>query len=170
MKAYGSMKDAMLHSTTYNGFGEEIVSAIEAINILHDENLLENARIQGEYLVGRLEKLKASHSIIKDVRGVGLLCCVRIENVAAKLGRLLPGDTASQVIAKLTTGGIINQLFEKHNVLVYSPPHDFDLLFLTPPLTITAAEIDKLVDALDQVLKTNLLETSQGFLRKYLES
>lgn len=90
--------------------------------------------------------------------------------MAAKLGRLLPGDAASQVIAKLTTGGIINQLFEKHNILVYSPPHDFDLLFLTPPLTITAAEIDRLVNALDQVLKTNILETSQAFLRKYMES
>lgn len=169
-QAYGSMKDATLHSTTYNGFGEEVVSAIEAINILHEENLLDNARVQGEYLVQQLNELKSRHAIIKDVRGVGLLCCVRIENVAAKLGRLIPGEAAGQVIAKLTTGGIINQLFEKHNVLVYSPPHDFDLLFLTPPLTITKDEIDILVNALDQVLRTNLLETSQAFLRKYLEN
>lgn len=169
-QAYGNMKDATLHSTTYNGFGEEIVSAIEAINILHDEGLLENARIQGEYLVSRLEALKSKHTIIKDVRGVGLLCCVRFENIAAKLGRLIPGEAAGQVIAKLTTGGIINQLFEQHNILAYSPPHDFDLLFLTPPLTITRAEIDRLADALDEVLKTNLLETSHSFLKKYLES
>lgn len=169
-QAYGNMKDATLHSTTYNGFGEEIVSAIEAINILHDERLLENARTQGAYLVSRLETLQGSHPIIKEVRGVGLLCCVRFENIAAKLGRLIPGEAAGQVIAKLTTGGIISQLFEKHHILAYSPPHDFDLLFLTPPLTITRAEIDRLVDALDEVLKTNLLETSQNFLKKYMES
>lgn len=169
-QAYGNMKDATIHSTTYNGFGEEVVSAIEAINILHDENLLENARVQGDYMVARLNELKARHPIIKDVRGVGLLCCVRFENVAAKLGRLIPGEAASQVIAKLTTGGIINQLFEKHDILAYSPPHDFDLLFLTPPLTITRAEIDLLVDALDQVLRTNLIDTAQNFLRKYLEN
>jgi putrescine aminotransferase len=168
-KAYGNMKDATVHSTTYNGFGEEIVSAIEAINILHEENLLENARIQGEYLVKRLEQLMESHSIMKEVRGVGLLCCVRFENVAAKLASLIPG-AAAQVVAKLTTGGIISQLFEKHNILVYSPPHDFDLLFLTPPLTITRQEIDRLVDALDQVLKTNLMETGQKFLKKYVEA
>lgn len=168
-QAYGSMKEATLHSTTYNGFGEEVVAAIEAINILHDENLLDNATVQGKYLLERLESLKARHGIIKDVRGVGLLCCVRIENVAAKLGKLIPGEAASQVVAKLTTGGIISQLFERHNILTYSPPHDFDLLFLTPPLTITRQEIDRLVDALDQVLQTNLMEISQGFLKKYLE-
>jgi putrescine aminotransferase len=169
LRAYGSMKDATLHSTTYNGFGEEIVSAIEAINILHDENLVENARIQGEYLVSRLEYLKPRHPVIKEVRGIGLLCCVRFENVAAKLASLIPG-VASQIVAKLTTGGIINQLFEKHNILTYSPPHDFDLLFLTPPLTITRQEIDRLIDALDQILNTNLLETSQSFLKKYMEA
>jgi putrescine aminotransferase len=168
-QAYGNMKDATVHSTTYNGFGEEIVSAIEAINILHEENLLENARVQGEYLVQRLETLMAKHAIMKEVRGVGLLCCVRFENVAAKFASLIPG-AASQIVAKLTTGGIINQLFEKHNILTYSPPHDFDLLFLTPPLTITRAEIDRLVDALDEVLKTNLLETTQKFLKKYVEA
>lgn len=168
MQAYGSMKEATIHSTTYNGFGEEIVSAIEAINIIHDENLLDNARVQGEYLVSQLNQLKAAHPIIKDVRGVGLLCCVRVENVAAKMASLIPGS-ASQIVAKLTTGGIINQLFEKHNLLTYSPPHDFDLLFLTPPLTITKQEIDLLINALDEVLKTNLIDNAQKFLKKYME-
>jgi putrescine aminotransferase len=168
-QAYGNMKEATIHSTTYNGFGEEVVAAIEAINILYDENLLENARIQGKYLLEKLNELKVRHAIIKDVRGIGLLCCVRFENVAAKLGRFLPGEAASQIIAKLTTGGIINQLFEKYNILTYSPPHDFDLLFLTPPLTITQTDIDTLISALDQVLQNNLLETSQTFLRRYME-
>jgi putrescine aminotransferase len=120
-------------------------------------------------LLEKLNELKARHAIIKDVRGIGLLCCVRFENVAAKLGRFLPGEAASQIIAKLTTGGIINQLFEKYNILTYSPPHDFDLLFLTPPLTITQTDIDTLISALDQVMQNNLLETSQTFLRRYME-
>ena len=33
-KAYDNSNDATLHSTTYNGFGEETVTAIEAINII----------------------------------------------------------------------------------------------------------------------------------------
>ncbi len=168
-KAYGSMNDATLHSTTYNGYGEEIISAIEVINILHEENLVENSAKQGAYLLEQLNRLKEEYPLIKDVRAEGLLCCVRIENVAARMAKLIPGEGSSQVVAKLTTGGIINQLFERHNILVYTPPHDFDLLFLTPPLTITKEEIDDLVWSLREVLKTNLAETSSIFLKKYLE-
>ena len=35
---YGSIDTALLHSTTYNGFAEECLTAIEAINILLDDN------------------------------------------------------------------------------------------------------------------------------------
>ena len=38
-KAYGDLKNYMIHSTTFNGFGEECYTAIEAINIIIDENL-----------------------------------------------------------------------------------------------------------------------------------
>ena len=30
--SYGNLNDALLHSTTYNGFGEECITAIETIN------------------------------------------------------------------------------------------------------------------------------------------
>ncbi|MCG8610997.1 MAG: aminotransferase class III-fold pyridoxal phosphate-dependent enzyme [Pseudomonadales bacterium] len=168
-KAYGSMNEATLHSTTYNGYGEEIVSAIEVINILHEEKLVENAEKQGKYLLEKLTELKEKHPIVKDVRAVGLLCCIRFENTAAKLAKFMPGEGSSHVVAKLTTGGIISQLFEHHNILTYTPPHDFDLLFLTPPLTITSEHIDQLVDALDVVLKLNMSETSQTFMKRYME-
>ena len=35
--AYGNLNDAILHSTTYNGFGEETVTSIEALNIILDD-------------------------------------------------------------------------------------------------------------------------------------
>ena len=37
-KAYGNLRDATLHSSTFNGLGEETITAIEAVNILIDEN------------------------------------------------------------------------------------------------------------------------------------
>ena len=168
-KAYGSMDDATLHSTTYNGYGEEIVSAIEVINILHDEDLIKNSERQGKYLLSQLEKLKDKHSIIKEVKGVGLLACIRFENSAAKMAKYVPGSTSNILVSKLTTGGIISQLFEQYNILTYPPPHDFDLLFLTPPLTITQTQIDTLIESLDSVLKINITKTSQKFVKRYLE-
>lgn len=169
-KAYGSMNDATLHSTTYNGYGEEILSAIEVINILHEENLIEKSRETGKYLLEQLNTLKEHHPLIKEVKCVGLLCCVRFENSVAKLAKLVPGKGSSHVVSKLTTGGIISQLFENHNILAYTPPHDFDLLFLTPPLTITKQQIDELIIALNQVLGVNFSESSQVFLKRYMQA
>jgi putrescine aminotransferase len=169
MRAQGGIKDAASHASTGTGFGEEIVAAIEAINILHDENLLENARVHGQYLVARLEGLQAAHPVIREVRGIGLLCCVKFENLSTRLAGLLPGPV-SRLAAKRATGGIIRQLFEKHNILTYSLPHDGNALFLTPPLTIGRKEIDRLIEALDQVLKNKFIETHQGFLKNYKEA
>ena len=58
MKAYGNMNDATLHSTTYNGFGEETVTAIEAVNIIVEENFVERAQEIGKILKERLTKLQ----------------------------------------------------------------------------------------------------------------
>ena len=49
-KAYDNSNDATLHSTTYNGFGEETVTAIEAINIIIEENYVEKSKFIGENL------------------------------------------------------------------------------------------------------------------------
>ena len=34
MNSYGNLNDALIHSTTYNGFGEECLTAIESINLM----------------------------------------------------------------------------------------------------------------------------------------
>lgn len=36
--AYGKLNDTFLHTTTYNGFGEESITALEALNILSEQN------------------------------------------------------------------------------------------------------------------------------------
>ena len=37
-KSYDNLKDVLLHSTTYNGFGEECITAIESINYMIDND------------------------------------------------------------------------------------------------------------------------------------
>ncbi len=169
-KAYGSMADATLHSTTFSGLGEEVVSAIESLHVLYDEGLVENSARKGEYLLERLERLKAAHpDIVKDVRGIGLLACIRLENVAAKAAKSIPGGSIpAGIISKLTTGGIITEMFEKHGILTFTPPHDYNILLLTPSLIITDEEIDRFVDALDEVLNTGLVETVMKYAKRFL--
>jgi putrescine aminotransferase len=165
-KAYGKMSDATLHSSTYNGYGEEIISAIEALNIMHDEKLVENSRVQGEYFLERLKKLQQKHPIIQYVNGIGLLLCIRLENTAYKFAKLIPG-IPEELFAKLTTGGIITELYERHHILIQTPPHDSNQLLISPPLIISKGEIDYFITALDDVLHMNIVEIATKYIKRY---
>lgn len=166
-KAYGKVNEATLHSSTYNGYGEEVVSAIEAIQILHDEGLVENSKKQGEYFLSRLKELQRKHPIIQYVNGIGLLLCIRFENAAYKFAKLIPG-IPEELFAKLTTGGIITELYEKHYILIQTPPHDSNQLLISPPLTLCREEIDYFINALDDVLKMNIVEIATKYIKRYL--
>lgn len=166
-KAYGKISEATLHSSTYNGFGEEIVSAIEAINILHDEGLVENSARMGKYFLERLREIQTRHPIVQYVNGIGLLLCIRFENAAYKAAKLIPG-VPEELFAKLTTGGIITELYEKHRILIQTPPHDANQLLISPPLTIGKGEIDYFIQALDDVLKMNIADIAIKYIKRYL--
>ncbi|NLN66438.1 MAG: aspartate aminotransferase family protein [Clostridiaceae bacterium] len=166
-KAYGKINEATLHSSTYNGYGEEVISAIEAINILHDEQLVENSATLGEYFLARLKELQIKHPIITYVNGKGLLLCIRFENTAYKAAKLIPG-IPEEMLAKLTTGGIITELYEKHHILIQTPPHDSNQLLISPPLTLTKDEVDSFISALDEVMKMNIVEVALKYIKRFL--
>lgn len=164
-EAYGSVKHATLHSTTFSGFSEEVISAIEAIHVLYDERLVENAAAQGVYLLERLEWLKSRHpGIVTEVRAMGCLACVRLENMATRLLSKFPGlSLPSEIVSKVTTATVIAEMMERHRVLTFSPPHDYNLLLLTPSLIVGRAEIGEYVGALDDVLSMNFAEVVAKF-------
>lgn len=166
-KAYGKINEAIVHSTTYNGFGEEVVSAIEAIQILKDEQLVENSAQLGTYFLERLQAVQRQNSIVQSVNGVGLLLCIRFENIAYKVAKRIPG-IPEELFAKLTTGGIITELYEKHRILIQTPAHDPNQLLISPPLVISRDEIDYFIQALEDVLKMNMMEIAAKYIKRYL--
>ncbi|TIM71197.1 MAG: aminotransferase class III-fold pyridoxal phosphate-dependent enzyme, partial [Mesorhizobium sp.] len=65
MKAYGTPKTAMIHAmATFGGMGEACVTSIEALNVLYDEGLIDNAAVTGDYLLQRLQTLREKYPTI----------------------------------------------------------------------------------------------------------
>ncbi|HYK88899.1 MAG TPA: aspartate aminotransferase family protein, partial [Acidobacteriota bacterium] len=65
-----------LKGLTISTFGGNPVGARAAkatIDLIESENLMENARVTGQYLRERLKELQEKHPIIGDVRGMGLM-------------------------------------------------------------------------------------------------
>jgi len=169
-KTYGPINRCTMHTTTFGGLGEECATAIEAINIINDERLVENAEIQGEYLLSRMQQIQQKNpKIIKDTRGIGLLCIFELyktsEVFGAKLLEKIPQFDES--LTGLLPAMIISELFKKHHVLIYTGCR-MDNLFINPSLIVKKEEIDTFIDALDNILDQNLFQLVIKFAGNYI--
>jgi 4-aminobutyrate aminotransferase len=113
-------------------------AALTTIEIIEDEGLVENARVVGAHALERLREMKARHSLIGDVRGLGLL--LGIDLVDDRETRAPALDAGESVLYRAFAAGL-NFKLAMGNVLT-----------LTPPLTITRAEIDAGLDILERCL------------------
>ena len=64
--------------STFGGCTAGPAAALENMNILESEKLLENSAAMGDYMLGKLEELKGKHPMIGEVRGKGLFCGVEL--------------------------------------------------------------------------------------------
>ncbi len=67
------------HATTFGGNPVSCAASLATIEMIEKNNLLENARVQGEYLQKRLKELQEKYEkYIGDVRGIGLAQAIEI--------------------------------------------------------------------------------------------
>ena len=117
------------HGSTFGGNPLGAAAAREALNVLVDEGLIDNAQVQGEYLVGRLQRLESDH--IVEVRGRGLLTGVELKPEARGARRFAEALRDEGVLCKET----------HENVLRFAPP-----------LVITREDVDWALERIERVL------------------
>ncbi|MGL4727366.1 MAG: aspartate aminotransferase family protein, partial [Bosea sp. (in: a-proteobacteria)] len=156
MKAYGNPKKAMIHApATFGGMGESTATSIEALNILYDEGLIENAASVGDYLIGKLQAIAAKHpSLIKQVRGRGLMIGIEFQDFSQAMPFGLR-QMVSLLDDKLKGSlcGFIGAIMQaQYDILVAFTEYNRNVIRLEPPLTITTAHVDEFCTALDDLL------------------
>jgi 4-aminobutyrate aminotransferase-like enzyme len=136
-----ALLDAFARQTRYfNTFGGNSVAcavALAVLEVIEKERLVDNARTSGEHLREGLLRLASRYPWVREVRGAGLFVGVEL---AAR------GTTARHEAAR-----VVNEL-KRRGVLVGTTARDANVLKIRPPLTIARAEVDLLLDALDQSL------------------
>ena len=131
--------------STFGGCAAGPAAALENMRIIEDENLLENTMSMGDYLMDRLHGLKERHELIGDVRGKGLFCGVElVKDRTSK--EPVEESTAQAVVADCMSNGVLigatNRSFDVYN----------NTLCLSPALICTRADLDAIVDAIDNAL------------------
>ena len=113
-------------------------AALTTIEIIENEKLVENARIVGDYALHRLREMQARRACIGDVRGRGLL--LGLELVDDRETKTPANDLAEAAMYACLDRGLSFKT-TMGNVLT-----------LTPPLTITRAEMDWALDVIEEAL------------------
>jgi 4-aminobutyrate aminotransferase len=119
-------------------------AALATIACIEEEGLLTRANDLGAHAVERLAWLRRTHPIIGDVRGLGLMLAVDIVRDATS--RAPAPDKAEAVMYEALVRGLSFKV------------SDGNVLTLTPPLTITAEQIDAAVQILAESVAAVELE------------
>ncbi|WP_429817197.1 aspartate aminotransferase family protein [Ensifer sp. B1-9] len=168
MKAYGTPKTAMIHAmATFGGMGEACVTAIEGINVLYDEHLIDRAADSGDYLLERLQALKDKYpKIIKDVRGKGLMVGLEFQDFSQTLPMVLR-PVVSMLDDKLKgslSGFIGALLLRDYDVLVAFTEYNRNVIRLEPPLICERAHVEQFIAALDDLLGRGIVRIVKDFV------
>jgi ornithine--oxo-acid transaminase len=120
------------HGSTYGGNPLACAVAMEALQVLKDEKMAENAYYLGSILRDELAAIEGD--MITAVRGKGLLNAIVIKNIE--------GKTAWDVCLKLAENGLLAK-----------PTHG-DIIRFAPPLCITEAELMECIQIIKNTIKS----------------
>ncbi|CAN5453911.1 aspartate aminotransferase family protein [soil metagenome] len=136
------------HGMTYAGHPVAAAVALRNIEIIESEKLVERARDLGPYFAKALGRLN-DHPLVGETRSVGLMGAIEIARDKKTRGRFTePGRV----------GGICRDHSFENGLIMRAC---WDTMVLSPPLTISKAEIDEIV-VLARVALDKTLEAVRG--------
>ena len=149
-KAYGSMERFDLHGATFAGNALSCAAACATLTVIDAEGLVAAAAHRGEALRDGLAQRLAGHPLVRGVRGRGLMIGVELGPVdTAGLARLA-APLRAVVSEKLLGQWIALRLLES-GVIAQPASQAWDVLKLTPPLTLTDADVATAIETLGDV-------------------
>jgi alanine-glyoxylate transaminase/(R)-3-amino-2-methylpropionate-pyruvate transaminase len=126
-----------IHFNTFGGNPVVCAMGKAVLEVIEKEKLQANALKLGNYIIAGLEKLKAKHPIIGDVRGKGLL-----------LGIELVKDHATKEPAKAEVSQVL-EICREMGLLVGKGGLWGQVIRFAPPMCITQADADFMLEVFD---------------------
>ena len=150
-KTFSRLDRCVVHSSTFGRNNLAMAAGLATLQVIEDEQLVERARDNGIELLRRLDALKEKHSLIKEVRGLGMMIAIEFHEpreLALRMGWKFLHSVERELFAQM----LVTSLFKKHRILTQIAGHSMDVIKLLPPLITGEREIARFVAALDSVL------------------
>ena len=149
-EAYSKLSDTFLHTTTYNGFAEESLTALEALNIIAEGNFKNKVEKLSNHLNEKLKEIKEKHKDkIDEIKGTGILNGIVFKSIYSNLAKLIEFFPLEIIkdkaffLKKLTATAISCELYEKYNILTaVNDSANSNHLCVSPSLVIDHDDVD----------------------------
>jgi 4-aminobutyrate--pyruvate transaminase len=129
------------HGFTYSGHPVPAAVAVETLKIYDEMEIGTHVAEVGAHMQKELRRRFADHPLVGEIRGVGLIGAVEL--VADKAAR-------KNFDPKAKVGPRMTKLMEEHGVIGRAAINDS--LCFSPPLIITTAEVDEMLDRTEKAL------------------
>ncbi len=129
-----------IHFNTFGGNPVSMAQGLATLEIIDEEKIQQRAKEVGGYLKNKLLELQQKHSLIGEVRGLGLM-----------LGVELVKDRQTKEPASTECAEVFEQA--KNRSLLLGKGGLFgNVLRIKPPMCITKADVDFMVDCIDECI------------------
>ena len=128
---------------TYAAHPLACAAGCAVLEVYVEEDLAARAAATGERIAAGLSELADRHPCVGDVRGVGMIACLELVRNRQTREPLSPQRTEAPLTAEL--GAVRGAILGRR----VWPLFRWNLIGLTPPLTLTPEELDHGLDALD---------------------
>ena len=133
-----------MHAYTYSAHPVGCAVALRTLRIIEDERFPEQAAAKGGELLARLRAALADHPHVGDVRGKGLMCAVElVEDRADKRPFPAGRGVGAAVLRAAAERGLVSRV-------------KADTYLLAPPIVVTSAQIERMVEILAESLRAVL--------------
>ena len=132
---------------TYSGHPLACAAAVASINIFKEEKIVEHARMLGKDIIGpALEKIKAKHPSVGDVRGLGVFWAIELVKNRETREPLVPFNAAG-ADAKPMTDLVV--ACKERNLWPFT---HFNRMHVVPPCNTPVEDIKAGLAIIDEVL------------------
>jgi 4-aminobutyrate aminotransferase len=135
------------HGNTYGGNPIACAAALATMDVLETGGI-QNAAIQGDYLLEQLRRMAQRHPSMGDVRGMGLM--IGVEFVSDKATRTEAPELRNRV----------EEIAFEHGLLLMGC--GFSAMRIIPPLIVTRGEVDEALYIMESAI--SLAEAEVGML------
>jgi putrescine aminotransferase len=153
--AYGGLDRALLHTSTFGGNAWACAAGIASLQVIIEEDLPAKAAKKGAYMLDELRKLQKKNTMIKEIRGRGLLIGIEFEKPAQGIVDKLTGGMINKLSEEYVGAMAAGELLNRHRVITAFTFNNPYVIRMEPPLTVTRGQIDAVLEKIDDVFTRN---------------